>query len=159
MWYYILNEQQFGPVNEDEFDALILNGTILRQTPVWKQGMDNWHTVEQIPELAAKIPLTGHPAGPNSPTLNYGNTYAPVYVPDYLIWSVLELLFCCMPFGIVSLVLSIQANSLKQKGQFEQALNEAKNAKKFLLWGVGLSGGLIILYFVFMVFLAIVSSL
>ncbi|MGL4944062.1 MAG: CD225/dispanin family protein [Thermoguttaceae bacterium] len=71
------------------------------------------------------------------------------YVPDYLVWSILELCFCCMPLGIAGLVYSIQANSAKSAGRFEEAVQQAKTAKTCLLWGVGLWAVGAILYLLF----------
>lgn len=47
MWYYITNNQQSGPVNEEEITRLIQNGTIGRDTLLWTEGMDNWQQAEQ----------------------------------------------------------------------------------------------------------------
>ncbi len=42
MWYYVRNNQRIGPVDEAAIISLIQNGTILRQTLVWKEGMADW---------------------------------------------------------------------------------------------------------------------
>lgn len=42
MWYYMRNNNRIGPVSDEEMYALINNGTIIRQTPVWKEGMQDW---------------------------------------------------------------------------------------------------------------------
>ncbi len=57
-------------------------------------------------------------------------------IPDYLVWSILELVCCCLPFGIVSLIYSVQANNAKKMGNFTVAHENAEKAKKFLIWGV-----------------------
>ncbi|MGL4944061.1 MAG: DUF1559 domain-containing protein [Thermoguttaceae bacterium] len=62
------------------------------------------------------------------------------YVPDYLVWSILEMVLCCMPFGIAGLVYSIQANSAKSAGRIDEAVQKSKTAKTCLIWGVVLGG-------------------
>lgn len=42
---------QRGPVSEDELRDLIKNGIISEETRVWKEGMADWLTVAEIPEL------------------------------------------------------------------------------------------------------------
>ena len=59
-------------------------------------------------------------------------------VPDYLVWSILLTLCCCPPLGIVGIVFSVMANSAKQQGDFQTAMEHAKKAKLFLLIGLGL---------------------
>jgi hypothetical protein len=42
MWYYILDEQQVGPVKEEEIQVLIQDGTLNSATRVWRDGMQKW---------------------------------------------------------------------------------------------------------------------
>ena len=50
-------------------------------------------------------------------------------VPNYLVQSILATLFCCLPFGIVSIVFAAQANSKRDAGDISGAMQAAKNAK------------------------------
>jgi hypothetical protein len=54
MWYYVRDNERFGPVDEYAIISLIQNGTIGRETLVWKQGMADWQKAEAC-ELAAKF--------------------------------------------------------------------------------------------------------
>jgi len=42
MWYYTMNNQQIGPVDEAEIKKLVAAGTITHSTLVWTNGMPNW---------------------------------------------------------------------------------------------------------------------
>jgi hypothetical protein len=42
MWYYLINGQRFGPVEENAMISLINDGTIQMRTFVWKAGMQDW---------------------------------------------------------------------------------------------------------------------
>lgn len=72
MWYYTLNNQQVGPVEEEEIKKLVEAGTVTNATLVWTSGMANWATIGKTP-LASYLgdvpPAPEAPAGP--PPLAY----------------------------------------------------------------------------------------
>lgn len=41
-WYYVLNGQQAGPVEDSELQGLAAYGAITSDTLVWRAGMPNW---------------------------------------------------------------------------------------------------------------------
>ncbi len=47
MWYYTLNNQQVGPVDEKEIKKLIDAGSITHATMVWTTGMASWQPIGQ----------------------------------------------------------------------------------------------------------------
>jgi hypothetical protein len=51
MWYYAINNQQFGPVAENYLASLIQNKTVNDKTLVWKEGLPAWVALGQT-ELA-----------------------------------------------------------------------------------------------------------
>ncbi len=51
--------------------------------------------------------------------------------PNYLVWAILTTIFCCQPFGIVSIVFAAMVNSRWVSGDYEGAMRASKNAK---LW-------------------------
>ena len=61
----------------------------------------------------------------------------PVHVPDYLVWSILATLFCCMPIGVASVVFAARANGKKASGDYEGALQDVKKAKLWLFISIG----------------------
>lgn len=54
MWYYVRNSQRIGPVEQSVIEELIQNGTIVRQTLVWKSPMSDWKQAG-VTELADKF--------------------------------------------------------------------------------------------------------
>lgn len=66
-------------------------------------------------------------------------------VPDYLIWSILVTLFCCLIPGVVAIVKSASANSKRSVGDVYGAMQDANAAKTWLWWsfGLGLAGNLL----------------
>lgn len=65
MWYYTLNNQQVGPVEEVEIKNLVDAGTITHGTMVWTTGMANWLPIGQSP-LASLLGADLPPAIPPS---------------------------------------------------------------------------------------------
>jgi hypothetical protein len=55
---------------------------------------------------------------------------------NYLVWSILVTLFCCLPFGIVAIIKSTQVSGLWQSGQYAEAQAAADAAKKWVIWSV-----------------------
>ena len=41
-WHYAINGENRGPVADDEFQRLVQQGVITRETLVWREGMVNW---------------------------------------------------------------------------------------------------------------------
>jgi hypothetical protein len=48
MWYYAINGQQMGPVDEARIKELLANGTISESTLVWTNGMSTWQPLAQV---------------------------------------------------------------------------------------------------------------
>lgn len=72
--------------------------------------------------------------------------------PDnYLVWSILVTLFCCLPLGIVAIVKSSQVNGLWAQGRYAEAQAAAENAKKFVIWSAGIGIVVLVIYGILMV--------
>lgn len=54
---------------------------------------------------------------------------------NYLVWSILVTVLCCLPLGIVAIMKSTSVNSLWAAGQHSEAHKAAEDAKKFAMWG------------------------
>ncbi|HTJ78921.1 MAG TPA: RDD family protein [Rariglobus sp.] len=59
-WYYAINGQRQGPVNQAEFERLVSVGTITPDTLVWRKPMAGWQSLTEVlaadPEAIAMIP-------------------------------------------------------------------------------------------------------
>lgn len=55
---------------------------------------------------------------------------------DQLVVSILVMLFCCQPLGIVSTIFSAMAMSANGSGDFDTAHRHAKLAKNFNMWAI-----------------------
>ena len=91
---------------------------------------DNAYKCVQCGEVLQQAPAVGGPP--------------PQKVPNYLVQSVLVTAFCCLPFGIVSIVYAAQVNGKLQAGDYQGALDSSNKAKmwSWIGFGCGLVGGI-----------------
>lgn len=96
------------------------------------QNDDNAFKCVQCGDVLQQIQQAGAPVGS---------------VRNYLAHSILATLFCCVPFGIVSIVYAAQVNSKLAAGDYAGAV-EASNKARMWCWasfGTGLA--VIVFYF------------
>lgn len=55
-WYYAVNNEQKGPVNESELKTQLATGKLPADTLVWKDGMENWTPAAQVPAFVFREP-------------------------------------------------------------------------------------------------------
>ena len=65
-------------------------------------------------------------------------------IPNYLAQAILVTIFCCLPFGIVSIVYAAQVNGKLAVGDINGARDASKNAKMWawIAFGIGIVLGL-----------------
>ena len=65
----------------------------------------------------------------------------PPKIPNYLVPAILVTLFCCVPFGIISIVYAAQVNGKVALGDIEGALKTSRSARNWawISFGVGLA--------------------
>jgi hypothetical protein len=54
--------------------------------------------------------------------------------PNYLVWSILTTIFCCLPLGVVSIVYAAQVNSKWASGDAAGSMDSSRKARQFALW-------------------------
>lgn len=69
---------------------------------------------------------------------------------NYLVWSILVTLFCCLPLGIVAIVKSSQVNGLWAQGRYAEAQTSAESAKKFVVWSAVIGVVIFVIYAILM---------
>ncbi len=50
-----VNGKAEGPFGADQLAAMIISGSLKRETLVWSQGMDDWQPAGQVPDLASHL--------------------------------------------------------------------------------------------------------
>lgn len=93
-------------------------------------------------------PAPGYPGYPPAPAAGYGQQ---MNVPTYLAQAILVTLFCCMPFGIVSIVFASQVSSRLSIGDVHGAIAASKKAKMWSWIGFACGGVVIALWILLLV--------
>jgi hypothetical protein len=90
------------------------------------------------PQFGAQ-PQYGQPQYGAQP--QYGQPYGAPYgqpggtpPPNYLVWAILTLIFCCWPLSIASIVFAAQVNGKYAAGDLAGAQESSRKAKQFALW-------------------------
>lgn len=167
--YFYLNarNEQQGPVAAEK---LLENG-VTKNTLVWKEGMSQWEPAGNVAELSSLFAGQQTPPPPVPPV----NPPRPGAVPppnpprpsqpgagdakpdNWLVWSILTTLLCCLPLGVVAIVYAAKVDNLWNSGQREEAVKAAKNAKLFTLISLGVGVLSYILGFIFGLFSALIG--
>lgn len=50
-------------------------------------------------------------------------------IPNHLVWAILTTIFCCLPFGIVSIVFAAQVDGKRNAGDIQGAWDASNKAK------------------------------
>jgi predicted secreted protein len=72
---------------------------------------------------------------------------------NYLVWSILSTLFCCLPLGIASIVFAAQVDGKYNSGDYAGAVESSNKAKKFAMWAAIAGVVVTVLYLLFVVVL------
>lgn len=79
--------------------------------------------------------MPGQPGGYGGYGPGYGGQpgYSGPAPSSYLVWAILTTLFCCLPFGIVSIVFAAQVNSKWTAGDFQGAMDSSRKARTWVI--------------------------
>lgn len=155
MEYWVsINNNQVGPMSLDEVIALDPSADML----VWHPGMPDWDKAANLPELAhlfgadyeecvdsQTIETEPQPeqtieepvqepapkAEDVKPQPLQETAPAEPCPPNYLVWTVLVTVMCCVPLGVISLIYSSQVKTKYNAGDIEGA---KKASSKTELW-------------------------
>lgn len=123
-YYILIGTEQQGPLSTED-----LRGRVTPQTYVWREGLPDWIRAGDLPELSGLLIPEGAVPPPTQ-----GQTVG-TKPKDYLVESILVTLFCCMVFGILGIVYSVQANSAFSSGNITAANEFSAKAKQWVTYG------------------------
>jgi len=143
-FYLDSNNVQQGPVAGERLTSY----GVKPNTLVWAEGMADWQQASAIEELR---PVFSQSVPPPTPTPDYGNAYqkqerpqpqpqptpnAGMIKPDNnLVWGILCTLLCCLPLGVISIIKATNVDTKWANGDFAGAIEDAKSARNWALWG------------------------
>ena len=151
-----------GTRNDDSATTCIQCGNALRPASF---GTPLEPTAPAVPPPPAALPPQAPPPQQYQAPIAQAYTPppvagAPVVVPNYLVQAILVTFFCCLPFGIVSIIFASQVNTKLAVGDIAGAMESSRQAKLFAWIGFGVSAFAITCYLIFMmlVFMGAIAS-
>lgn len=116
-YYVIINNQQFGPVDEQQMRGMGIN----RDTLVWRDGMPQWSPAGDLPELAF---LFTTPPSPQFPTMWPGSVAG-------LVLGIFSIL--CIEMPVIGFVLGFIGVQLTKDSYREYRMSPKKYASGGML--------------------------
>lgn len=128
-YWLMAGAQRLGPMSFQEAVKQITDPT----TPVWHDGLTDWTPAGELPEFASLFRINveqpfgagyGQPYSAGQPygQQPYQQPYRQPVADDeampstYLAWSIVTMLLCCLPTGIVALVYSTKVSARWRMG-------------------------------------------
>lgn len=79
-------------------------------------------------------------------------------MPDnHLVWAILSTIFCCLPFGVVSIVYATQVESLYLQGRYEEAVDKSNKAFKWAIAAAATVAAIMMLYVLILLIIMILG--
>lgn len=78
---------------------------------------------------------------------------------SFLVWAILATIFCCMPFGIVSIVHASKVDGLWNANDFEGAIDAARKARTWFWWSFGISLAFWLFYILYWIIVGVAIGL
>lgn len=138
-WLSVGDGNSYGPYTVEELRALMLDGRVTHASQLCEEGMQQWFPPGSVlPELGA--PPTSPTAVPPLPVQPVGRSISLAWS---IIATVLSFLLCCLPVGVVPLVLAINANSRYAVGDLVGGQSAERNYRTWMtvtwvLLGIGI---------------------
>ena len=98
--------------------------------------------------------------GGSHPPPGNATRHQPVHnIPNYLVWSILSMIACCPPTGIVSIVYAVQVNNKIASGDIAGAMASSRKAKTWTITSIILGAVCWLLWFLFGVVSGVLQNL
>lgn len=138
-FFYTKDGENFGPFSIEQ----LKKEGITPETLVWHAQLTDWTVaseVEELNELFKRADSNSNtvPPPPKSSGEQYKNNQTPpphhnMYPPNnYLVGAILVTVFCCMPFGIVSIVHASRVENRFYMGDYAGAIESSRQARRWL---------------------------
>ena len=83
---------------------------------------------------------------------------APPPMPDnYLALAIISTIFCCLPFGVVSIVYATQVERLYLQGRYVEAVDKSNKAFKWAIASAATIAAIVMLYVLILLIIMILG--
>lgn len=127
--YWVARDgERYGPYTHDQLVEYYKSGQVLPTDQVCRPGTQEWVIASSMSELSDNTPpaapATAKPSAPTGVVPSIG-----------LAGPILVTLFCCLPFGVVSIVYATQVPTKVAANDMAGAELAAKTARSWMNWG------------------------
>lgn len=131
--------QTFGPYTLDELRSFAAQGRVFSTSMLCQEGTTAW-----LPAAQLLGPLSGGAASVRA---------APPgsWTPVSLVGPILATLFCCVPFGIASIVYAASANTKASVGDMQGAAQAQASSRMWMRLAIIPSAIIFTIYFVLVI--------
>lgn len=141
VYWLIINGQQQGPLTLDE---VLAHPLLTPETPVWREGLDDWATAELFPEFQVRFVIPDVESEPVIVATEEKPSKQPLPAwwtnddrashkmpPTNLTWAIIATICCCLVTGIIAIVYASQVAPCYYRGEYERANDMSEKA---LIW-------------------------
>jgi hypothetical protein len=149
--------QQLGVYPEETIRAMLQRGELRADDLGWREGQGEWQPLGQLFGAVTPPPLSSGgfappPPPPGGAPGGFGGVRVPPAKPqNNLVPAILVTLFCCLPFGIASIIFASQVDSKYAAGDHAGAEASLAKSKLWMWWGFGVGLAVSILWIGFSV--------
>ncbi|MFV0553730.1 MAG: CD225/dispanin family protein [Mangrovibacterium sp.] len=136
-FFYTKDGENFGPLSISQLKA----EGISPETLVWHAELTEWTPASKVSELKALFVEEDDaqsqppPPPPKEDSSSEAHPkYIPTYPPkSYLVEAILVTIFCCLPFGIISIVHASRVESRFYAGNYEGSFRASRKARRWVI--------------------------
>ena len=144
--------QQLGVYPEETIRAMLQRGELRPEDLGWREGLTDWQPLGQLFGAVTPPPLSGESFAPPpvSPTGAHGFRGANLPPPkpkNNLVPAILVTLFCCLPFGIASIIFASQVDTKYTAGDYAGAEASLAKSKLWMWWAFGVGLAVSVIWF------------
>ena len=135
-----------GEVNLKISDIVIIGNTTLP-----------WQTYFENGSISGGATISGSVS--SMPSAGYNYSHSPEKPSNFLAWSILATIFCCLPFGIPAIVNSAKVDRLWSEGDYQGSKDAARRARSWFWWSFALGIIFDLIYLIYYIIVGVAIGL